>query len=133
MRFRLNTILASLGIFIYLLTAIGIPVFQHYCGGELEDVSVYTKVNSCCGDDEAAAESDCCHNEVQVAKFDAQSSFKTTARLQTAPAFICNFLVPTPVILDTFSNAASNTIVKSDLEPPPLLHQTIIDTAVLRI
>lgn len=133
MRLRLNTILATVGIFMYLLAAIGIPVFQHYCGGELEAVSVYSKSNSCCGSDEDSTESDCCHNEVHVAKYDAQSSLKTTARLQSSPAFICNFLAPTTILLDTFSNPSSTNIVKSDLAPPPLLHQTIIDTAVLRI
>jgi hypothetical protein len=132
MRLRLNTILIAVGMFLYLAAAVGIPVFQHYCGGELENVSAYTKPDSCCGDEENEP-SDCCHNEIQVAKLDAQSSHKTTARLQTVPSFISNFLIPQIVSTDSFQSVSITTIARADTSPPPLLHKNIIDTAVLRI
>ena len=48
---------------VYVTTAIGIPVYKHYCGGELEKVSLLIKSNSCCGGEEDDMGDGCCANE----------------------------------------------------------------------
>lgn len=65
---KLSTYLFAVIIFSYVFTAIGVPVYLHYCGGELEKVNVGIKTKGCCGDDEADSNgdmdgSDCCKDE----------------------------------------------------------------------
>ena len=63
----------SLIVGIYFLNSIGIPVYYHYCGGELENVSALFKTNSCCGEEEDE-DSDCCQNVVKVVLQQNESS-----------------------------------------------------------
>lgn len=51
---------------VYLCNNIGIPVYYHYCGGELESISTLVKTDGCCGDMEEDEDSDCCKNEVKI-------------------------------------------------------------------
>jgi hypothetical protein len=51
---------------IYLLNSIGIPVYYHYCGGELEKVTALFKTNTCCGSEEEEDDSDCCQNVEKI-------------------------------------------------------------------
>ena len=54
---------------VYSISAFGIPVYFHYCGGTLETVSIITKGSNCCGEDEDSDQSDsCCKNEEIVLK-----------------------------------------------------------------
>jgi hypothetical protein len=51
---------------IYLLNSIGIPVYYHYCGGELEKVTALFKTNTCCDGEEEENDSDCCQNVEKI-------------------------------------------------------------------
>lgn len=66
MKRKLHISFFCLALVAYLLMHIGVPVFKHYCGGELESISVFVKEASCCGEEEDEP-SDCCKDEVQVA------------------------------------------------------------------
>ena len=54
----------------YVVSAIGIPVFLHYCGGELENVNYVLKGTTCCGEEEDSKPMDdgCCKDEKLVIK-----------------------------------------------------------------
>lgn len=51
---------------VYLMNSVGVPVYYHYCGGELESVSAVFKPDACCDGMEEEEDSDCCKNEVKV-------------------------------------------------------------------
>ncbi len=74
----------------YLLMHIGVPVFKHYCGGELESISVFVKHASCCGEEEDEP-SDCCKDEVQVANQYSQSVLSKANDLPQIAQVICFF------------------------------------------
>lgn len=61
---------------IYLLNSIGLPVYYHYCGGELESVNALFESNSCCSGEEEDKQGDCCSNETQIVAQFSESSFK---------------------------------------------------------
>jgi len=48
-----------------LISNTGLPVFYHYCCGELESVTPLFKANGCCGE-ENEDDSDCCKNETKI-------------------------------------------------------------------
>lgn len=49
---------------VYVVTVVGMPVYLHYCGGQVEEVSYLVESNGCCGDEEP--DNDCCRNEERV-------------------------------------------------------------------
>ena len=55
----------ALTVTVYLLNTIGVPVYYHYCGGELESVTAMFKGESCCGD-EQDEDMGCCQNETKI-------------------------------------------------------------------
>jgi hypothetical protein len=84
--------LFGLVIAIYLVSNIGIPVYYHYCGGELESVNALFKSSSCCGDDEDE-DSGCCQNETKVLAQKSETSFqpdyfKLAPASHSLPSFI---------------------------------------------
>jgi len=60
---------------VYLLSNIGIPVYYHYCGGELESVNAIFKSAGCCGEEEEEEDSDCCQNETRIFSQKSETSF----------------------------------------------------------
>ncbi|MBK7763891.1 MAG: hypothetical protein IPI46_11090 [Bacteroidetes bacterium] len=63
----LKKISAILLLFLYLPSVIGVQLCAHYCGGELQSVSVYTHANEdlCCG---THAKHNCCNEENKIIK-----------------------------------------------------------------
>lgn len=64
---------------VYVLSAIGMPVYFHYCGGELEKVDLLTKSDSCCGDEEqdpAEGDNGCCKDEEVYVQNNEQAILK---------------------------------------------------------
>lgn len=125
-------------IMVYCITTIGIPVYFHYCGGELEEITYVVKSNSCCGDEEMHSEEaqnddDCCKDESYLIKTDSHfvlkefSSYKVFNFCNALP----NAFAPTatlsiqPKKLVSFNN---------NLSPPPKLQsERIISSTVFRI
>ncbi len=62
---------------IYLINNIGLPVYYHYCGGELESVNTLFKTGGCCGEMEEDEDSDCCKNETKIISQKSESDLNT--------------------------------------------------------
>jgi hypothetical protein len=129
---KLRTYIFAVFTFCYLLAVNGIPVYLHYCGGELEEISYLTKTNNCCGDEEENNEaSDCCHNESLVLRSSPEACFSTEFRLAQVTSPLLAFVL--------FATEASQlqTCTLSALQivhvPPLQLQQTLINVSCLRI
>jgi hypothetical protein len=118
---------------VYVSTAIGIPVYMHYCGGELEQVSFVVKSNSCCGGEEEDMDEGCCANENTFARFAPDFTVKkinngTEIKVPSVDLFFS-------VLAVTNSELILNECFALDqiFPPPKLLQSKIIQIAVLRI
>jgi hypothetical protein len=119
----------------YVVSAIGIPVFLHYCGGEIENVNFVIKGSTaCCGEEEDAEPMDdgCCKDEKLVIKNTTDFTLKQ----------INNDLIKNFCQLFYVSNSFFEGILTNDQKfnayfiesPPPKLQASlIISTSVLRI
>lgn len=58
---KLPVIMAILGVFLAVLGT-GIPIYSHFCNGELDSISMYAESNSCCDSDNI--ETTACHKDV---------------------------------------------------------------------
>lgn len=118
---------------VYFTTAIGIPVYIHYCGGELEQVSFLMKSNKCCGEDEEDMDDGCCANENTFARYAPDFTAKkiNTGADIKVPAID---LIFTAIFKTEFDISKGFVIVTEFIFPPPkLLQSDIIKTSVLRI
>jgi hypothetical protein len=117
----------------YLTTTIGIPVYLHYCGGELEKVNFLVKATSCCGSEEEGEEdSGCCKDEGRYVQNNSDFTLKIT-QFEFAN-YSCNitFLVPLRFELSTLlSDCKSISFTKS--RTLPLLSHLLVSTSVFRI
>lgn len=73
LKYRFKYLFALL-VAVYLMGNIGIPVYYHYCGGELESINAMFKNDNCCGEEEEE-DSDCCQNETKIITQKSESSF----------------------------------------------------------
>jgi hypothetical protein len=119
---------------LYVFATIGVSVFSHYCGGELENVSVFTKTSSCCGDDESdeAMESGCCKDEITHIAFKENFTFYTIVK--DCKAAVSELFNPVtgfsdPVLQD--NGIACKTI--KWFHPPDLVQDQLVACSVLRI
>ena len=129
---KLRTSIFAVFTFCYLLAVNGIPVYLHYCGGELEEISYLTKTNNCCGDEEENNEaSDCCHNESLVLRSSPEACFSAESRLAktTSPLLAFALFATEASQLQTFRLSALHI----DHDPPLLLQQALINVSCLRI
>jgi len=118
---------------IYLTTAIGIPVYMHYCDGELEKISYLVKTKGCCGSEEEEEDmGDCCQDENTIARYAPDFTTKKVSvsdfRIADLHLFTITASVPDVKVV-------SNSVLGSNYfyPPPDLLHSTIIRTTFLRI
>lgn len=113
---------------VYLLTVVGMPVYLHYCGGEVEDISYLVETNGCCGDEEP--QNDCCRNEGYVLQNNSDFTIK-----DLQPHFIKTvtqvFVLPRPLILIE----PQTTVFASYSHhfPPPWQNSLLAGITVLRI
>ena len=118
---------------IYLTTAIGVPVYMHYCGGELEKVSYLIKSKGCCGSDDEAGMDGCCQDENFVAR--CAPDF-TAKKINSGVDFVlpCFDLVLTDLFYKEFIFEKTSSSLSEFLFPPPkLLQENIVRTSILRI
>jgi hypothetical protein len=117
----------------YVLTVAGIPVYLHYCGGELAHISYLVKGSNCCGDDDEAEKDGCCHNEHLVLQSLTDFTFKDISNSQLIKASFD--LVGSPVFFNTtFSPLSIQKKIAFKVDaPPPQLRQLVVDITVLRI
>lgn len=115
----------------YITGSSGIPVYLHYCGGELEKVSYVFKTSSCCGDEESAADDSCCKDEGFVVRSAPDARLSQVQVLDNARSLE---LLWTPVqelrLTDTLQGQSDHF---NNIYPPPLLRHTLVRCSVLRI
>ncbi|MBL7931602.1 MAG: hypothetical protein JNL60_06865 [Bacteroidia bacterium] len=123
---------------VYLITAVGIPVYFHYCGGELEEINYVMKGNNCCSGEEEDSESgpdDCCKDENYVLKTNTDFTFQkfgTHHFVKAVNELIFTNVFYFPVLAG--DSQYSNHFAYIDQAPPPrLLNNLIIQTSVIRI
>jgi hypothetical protein len=115
----------------YLVMVIGIPVYFHYCGGELEEISYIVKSNGCCGDESDEDESGCCKNEDVHLQYAADFTFK---QVNTADIILPSATLPS-LSLDLFSDRAVpiNNAKFHTGHPPSPPGDILIQISVLRV
>ncbi len=116
---------------------VGIPVYLHYCGGELEEINYVMKADSCCGgeDDHSDEDADngCCEDEEFLFKSNTDFTLK---ELNSFKIFkVCaNFSsIFLPSFAFTIEPKFNNSFNKNFVPPPKLYSNLIIRTSVLRI
>lgn len=118
---------------VYVATAIGIPVYMHYCGGELENVSFVVKSNDCCGGEEQDMDSGCCDDENTFARYAPDFTAKKInvgGDIQV-PAMDLFF---TTVFASEWNVLETNLTASQFIFPPPKLVQSdLVKLSVLRI
>lgn len=117
---------------VYLTTAIGVPVYMHYCGGELEKVSYLIKSKGCCGSDEDEGMGGCCQNESVVARCAPDFTFSKAVNSDFRIADLNLFIIEIP-FFNSKIEPVSTFASKYFFPPPNLLHNNIIRTTFLRI
>jgi hypothetical protein len=117
---------------VYVTTAIGIPVYKHYCGGELEKVSFLIKSNSCCGGEESDMGDGCCANENAFAQCAPDFTFTKAIGSDFQITDFNLFIAEIP-FFNSKIEPVSIVTSKYFFPPPDLLHSNIIRTTFLRI
>ena len=120
----------------YVITVIGIPVYYHYCGGQLEQITYVIKSNSCCEgeeDDSQEASNGCCKDENVILKSDVDFTIKDLNDYAFVKTFSEVFYIVLPFSISL--PEVQLTLTPSYFEPPPpKLHQDLlVSTFVLRI
>jgi hypothetical protein len=119
----------------YVVSAIGIPIYLHYCGGELEKINYVVKGTSCCGEEEDSEPMDegCCKDENIVLKNNPDftlKQFNNYALIKTVSEI---FYISLPFYYSPLiKNMESNTL-SIEAPPPKLQASLVISTSVLRI
>lgn len=133
MKFRLFKIVISTLVIAYVFSTIGVSVISHYCGGELEEVALFSKPDSCCGGDEADMEEGCCKNEITHVSF--QKDFTYYQLIKDCKAPVLHFLIFhfQSSLFNTKIISSNLSTLKKDFPPPDLVQQEIVSISVLRI
>lgn len=119
-----------------MITVIGIPVYYHYCGGELEEISYVLKSNSCCGEEEDESEqasNDCCKDENRILKSNIDFTIKSQDDYTLVKTFSQVFYISLPFTTTNDHSSASLLSVYAKHPPANLQHSLVISTSVLRI
>lgn len=118
---------------VYVMSTIGVSVFSHYCGGELEHVTLFSKTKSCCGEEESDMDDGCCKDVVTHLSF--QKDFIVSHFIKG-----CKAPVVALVIFDIHNtffnfNGTDDSFIKVNKEypPPNLVQHDIVSCSVLRI
>jgi hypothetical protein len=118
-------------VIVYVITAIGVPVYLHYCGGELETINYVMKADSCCGGEESDEEDNgCCKDEGFILKSTADCTTK-----DTSPKIAKNFF-PVLSILFNLKPIENHSCPKSEVATtnhPVRSQDHIVSISVLRI
>jgi len=118
----------------YLVNVIGIPVYFHYCGGELETVNYLVKGTSCCGEEEQDGEDDgCCEDEQVVLMGGSDFTIKGNLSFQFIKIIQQVFFTQTPFITTVQDSAINLHHLLSDALPVALQKKTLLSSFLLRI
>lgn len=115
------------------MSTIGVSVFSHYCGGELEHVTLFSKTTKCCGEDESDMEDGCCKNVVTHVAFQKDftlSQAKSDYKVPVLALAIFNFQHS---IFNFNGTVDSYITLNKEYPPPNLVQHDIVSCSVLRI
>lgn len=117
----------------YTTSVVGVPVYLHYCGGELEKVNFMVKTKSCCdGLEEETEENGCCKDEGSYVQNHTSFTFKQASYHLTCNFIQLAYLNPGFLSLD---ESGGKLLLSATMFHPPHSHykSTVITTSVLRI
>jgi|GEM_PF-1152439 len=103
---------------LYLVGNVHLAVARHYCGGELEAISLYEPI-TCCGEEEE--DNGCCENEIDYIAQDnhhkqvVQLNWKTFAGIDACSFYIEQVFCVAATVVDTHFHSAFLLF-----KPPPL-------------
>ncbi|MGZ3900832.1 MAG: HYC_CC_PP family protein [Bacteroidia bacterium] len=118
-------------LFIYIVSVCGVTINKHFCGGELESVSLL-KQDSCCGGEMDENDSDgCCANET-IHISNNSESINSIIKIVVDPLLI---LQQTVITHFSFNQPERTfvTLAYSRGKPPSSLHSDLSYLMVLRI
>ncbi len=116
-----------------MFSTIGVSVISHYCGGELEEVALFSKPTSCCGEDESEMEDGCCKNELVHVSFQKDFTFYTLVNSIKAPIHAL-FIVRTDFILTPLKSFIADFLsIDKKVHPPNLVQHDIVECSVIRV
>lgn len=116
------------------MSVMGIPVYFHYCGGELEKIDFITKGKSCCDDTESDApeeNKDCCKDESIVIQSAKDALCKKDERIVKHITLQLYAETQHPGTSSLHAIKTFRQTKKS--EPHQLIHHRLISTFLLRI
>jgi hypothetical protein len=126
---KIKKYFSGLLVLVYLVTVTGVPVYNHYCGGELEEVSLLLKSNDCCGEEEEDA--GCCSNEDLYIR-NAQDFVSAPAKFKVVPAFV--LLATQPAVHVTEMNVPAAPLqTLAGISDSPALQHDLVTVSVMRI
>ena len=130
---KLFKIFISLIAITYVFSTIGVSVISHYCGGELEEVALFSKPTSCCGEDESDMEDGCCKNEITHVSFHKDFTFYQLIKDCKAPVLVLAIFNPKNSLFN-FNNTNESLIsVNKEFPPPKLVQSEIVSCSVIRV
>ena len=131
-----NKYLFGIVVTAYVVMVIGIPVYFHYCGGELEKINYVMRGDSCCGgeeDDSAAEDNGCCKDESLVLKNNTDFTLKHPDNHHLVKLFSQLFYLNLPFSQVIVRENPFLAFSGRQFPPPKLQNDLIISTSVLRI
>lgn len=132
MPFLSKHILLTVTVLVYLFSTVGISFVSHYCGGELQEISVYVSPDNCCGEEEPEDDG-CCHNETDHVML-LQDVMYSAGDISIKQPVSELFLSVTGFVSDQLQFTQSSlSVLFYDIPPPDVLRENLISTTVLRI
>ncbi len=135
MKKNFSKIFIAFVVIIYVLSTVGVSVFSHYCGGELEKVTLFSKTKSCCGGEEEAEMTDdgCCKNELVHVSFQKDFTFYTLVNSIKAPIHELFIVRPDFNFAPLKCFIADFLSIDKKVHPPNLVQQDIVECSVIRV
>ena len=118
----------------YVISAVGVPIYLHYCGGELENINYVIKGSGCCdGEENETSNTDdgCCKDENVYLKNNTDFTIKHSD-FELTKAISQIFFIALPFSFSTPEIRTVNPVLYFQPDPV-LLQQREVSTSVLRI
>jgi hypothetical protein len=132
LKFKRSHIFLLLLLVIYTLSVAGVTINKHFCGGELEEVSLL-EPDSCCGEEMPVEDDGCCSNESVYVSNDTETINSGEKILISCKALYLQTLLNFFQI--SFDGLAVRLKIEKDVsEKPPFLEEELVaKTMVIRI
>lgn len=112
---------------VYVVSVCGLTINKHFCGGELESVSLI-KQDSCCGEETEDEASGCCQDEILYLS-NKTESIANNVKVTVNPAFHELFFCAANVV--SLKQPVLNLNLNKRLDPIRIVR--IIDPSVLMV